>query len=167
MSVVTSERNASKRLRISLSPSTRHARCGTAKPARACGPRSASSKLGPKSDAPGARGPEEIAVIAELLSLPNATEQFNLTPQRKRETLFDAFIHQLEAIARRGPVLIIFEDAHWIDPTTRELLEIIVDRVSRMSVLLVTSRDSSLLSFCSGVSSRASPAARSSCATNG
>lgn len=94
-------------------------------------------------------------------------EQFNLTPQRKRETLFDAFIHQLEAIARRGPVLIIFEDAHWIDPTTRELLEIIVDRVSRMSVLLVTSRDSSLLSFCSGVSSRASPAARSSCATNG
>ena len=35
--------------------------------------------------APGARGPEEIAVIAELLSLPNITEQFNLTPQRKRE----------------------------------------------------------------------------------
>ena len=51
-----------------------------------------------------------------MLSLPNATEQFNLTPQRKRETLFDAFIHQLEAIVRRGPVLMIFEDAHWIDP---------------------------------------------------
>ena len=87
--------------------------------------------------APGARGPEEIAVIAELLSLPNITEQLNLTPQRKRETLFDAFIHQLEAIVRRGPVLMIFEDAHWIDPTSRELLEIIVNRVSRMAVVLV------------------------------
>ena len=84
MSVVTSERNASKRLRISLSPSTRHARCGTAKPARACGPRSASSKLGPKSDAPGARGPEEIAVIAELLSLPNATGRTEVAKPRMR-----------------------------------------------------------------------------------
>ena len=87
--------------------------------------------------APGQHGPEEIAVIAELLSLPNITEQLSLTPQRKRETLFDAFIHQLEAIVQQGPVLMIFEDVQWIDPTTRELLEIIVNRVSRMAVLLV------------------------------
>jgi predicted ATPase len=87
--------------------------------------------------APGAHGPEEIAVIAELLSLPNIAEQLNLTPQRKRKTLFDAFIHQLEAIVQQGPVLIIFEDVQWIDPITRELLEIIINLVSRMAVLLV------------------------------
>src|SRR5262250_3733271 len=72
----------------------------------------------------------------ELLSLPNAAAELNLSPQRKREMLFEALLHQLEALARACPVLMIFEDAHWIDPTTRELLDLTIDRVRRLPVLL-------------------------------
>src|SRR5262249_43208903 len=44
---------------------------------------------------------------------------------------------QLEALARRRPVLMVFEDAHWIDPTSRELLDLTFDRVRQLPVLLV------------------------------
>jgi len=87
--------------------------------------------------APGARDDDEIELLAELLSLPNSAADLNLSPQRKRERLFEALLHQLEALAGRRPVLMIFEDAHWIDPPTRELLDLIFDRVSRLPVLLV------------------------------
>ena len=46
-------------------------------------------------------------------------------------------LSQLEAEARRRPVLMVFEDVHWIDPTSRELLDLTVDRVRRLPVLLV------------------------------
>jgi tetratricopeptide (TPR) repeat protein len=87
--------------------------------------------------APGARGDDEIELLAELLSLPSLAGDLNLSPQRKREMLFEALLHQLEALSRSRPVLMVFEDAHWIDPTSRELLDLTVDRVSRMPVLLV------------------------------
>jgi class 3 adenylate cyclase/tetratricopeptide (TPR) repeat protein len=87
--------------------------------------------------APGARGDDEIELLAELLSLPNAVADFNLSPQRKREKLFEALLHQLEALARSRPVLMVLEDAHWIDATSRELLDLTVDRVRRLPVLLV------------------------------
>ena len=85
----------------------------------------------------GARGENEIALLAELLSLPNSAAELNLSPQRKREMLFEAELHQLEALAKRRPVLMVFEDAHWIDPTSRELLDLTLDRVSRLPLLLV------------------------------
>jgi hypothetical protein len=56
-------------------------------------------------------------LIAELLSLPNAATDLNLSPQRKRETLFETLLNEMEALSRRRPVLAMFEDAHWIDPT--------------------------------------------------
>jgi hypothetical protein len=74
--------------------------------------------------------------LAELLSLPNTAADLNLSPQRKREQLFEALLHQLEALARNRPVLMVFEDAHWIDPTSLELLDLMLDRVSRLPVLL-------------------------------
>ena len=86
---------------------------------------------------PGARRNEEIELLAELLSLPNSAAGLNLSPQRKREMLFEAWLHQLEALARTRPVLMIFEDAHWIDPTSRELLDLTIDRVWRLPVLLI------------------------------
>ena len=86
---------------------------------------------------PGARGEDEIALLAELLSLPNSAANLNLSPQRKREKLFEALLHQLEALARSRPVLMVFEDAHWVDPTSRELLDLTVDRVARLPVLVV------------------------------
>jgi class 3 adenylate cyclase/tetratricopeptide (TPR) repeat protein len=87
--------------------------------------------------APGARDNDEIELLAELLSLPNAAADLNLSPQRKRETLFAALLHQFEALARPNPVLMIFEDSHWIDSTSREQLDLTVERVRRVPVLLV------------------------------
>jgi class 3 adenylate cyclase len=87
--------------------------------------------------APGARGNDEIELLAELLSLPSSAADLNLSPQRKRQKLFEASLHQLEALARARPVLMVFEDAHWIDPSSRELLDLIFDRVPGLDVLLV------------------------------
>src|SRR5262249_7318162 len=80
---------------------------------------------------------DEFELIAELLSLPNAATDLNLSPQRKRERLFESLINEMEALSRQWPVLAMFEDAHWIDPTSREMLDLMVDRVRRMPVLLV------------------------------
>jgi class 3 adenylate cyclase len=69
---------------------------------------------------------EDVAFIADLMSLP-ASERHplpNLSPQRKKENTLEALIRQLEVLASRRPVIMIFEDAHWIDPTSRELLEL-------------------------------------------
>jgi class 3 adenylate cyclase len=85
----------------------------------------------------GARGDDEIALLTELSSLPSPAADVNLSPKRKREMIFEAELHQLEALARHRPALMIFEDAHWIDPTTRELLDLTLDRVARLPVLLV------------------------------
>ena len=51
--------------------------------------------------------------------------------------LFEAQLHQLEALAKRRPVLMVFEDAHWVDPTSRELLDLTFDRVRLLPVLLI------------------------------
>src|SRR5262245_39084528 len=87
--------------------------------------------------AAGLRDAGELTLIAELLSLPNAAAALNLSPQRKREMLFEALLGQLAAITRGTPVLFVFEDAHWLDPTSRELLDLTIDRVRRLPVLLV------------------------------
>ena len=86
--------------------------------------------------APGTRDDDDIALLSELLSLPSSAADLNLSPQRRREKLFDAMLSQLEAESRHRPVLMIFEDAHWIDPTSRELLDLTVDRMRRLPVLL-------------------------------
>ena len=86
--------------------------------------------------APGAPEDDDIALLSELLSLQSSAAELNLSPQRKREKLFEAVLNQLEAMARQRPVLMVFEDAHWIDPTSRELLDLTVDRVRRQPVLL-------------------------------
>jgi class 3 adenylate cyclase/predicted ATPase len=87
--------------------------------------------------APGARDDDDITLLSELLSLPNAAAELNLSPRRKREKLFEAMLDQFEAEARQRPVLMVFEDAHWIDPTSRELLDLTIDRARHLPVLLV------------------------------
>src|SRR5262249_23713014 len=79
--------------------------------------------------APGTRDDDDIALLSELLSLPSTAADLNLSLQRKREKLLWALLNRLEAEARHRPVLMVFEDAHWIDPTSRELLDLSVDRV--------------------------------------
>ena len=86
-----------------------------------------------------ARPDEDVALLADLMSLP-ASERHplpNLSPQRKKERTLEALIHQLEGLAHRQPVMMVFEDAHWIDPTSRELLDLAVERVRSLPVLLI------------------------------
>src|SRR5262249_4391203 len=49
----------------------------------------------------------------------------------------EALIRQLTSLAHQQPVLIVFEDAHWIDPTSRDLLDLTVERIRHLSVLLI------------------------------
>src|SRR5262249_55598376 len=82
---------------------------------------------------------EDVVLLADLLSLPGSDRHPlpNLTPQRKKERALEAVIRQLEGLSRQQPVLMLFEDAHWIDPTSRELLNLAVERVRTVPVLLV------------------------------
>ncbi len=82
---------------------------------------------------------EDVALFAELLSI-QATDRYptrELTPQRKKDLTFEALLRQLAMLARQRPMLVIFEDAHWIDPTSREQLDRVTDRVQGSSVLLL------------------------------
>jgi class 3 adenylate cyclase/predicted ATPase len=82
---------------------------------------------------------QDVAFLADLLSLP-ASERHplpNLSPQRKKERTLEALIRQLEGLACQQPVLVVFEDAHWIDPTSRELLDLVVERVHSRPVLVI------------------------------
>src|SRR5439155_9107433 len=63
--------------------------------------------------------------------------ELNLSPQRKRQMLFEVLLHQFEAFAQRRPALMVFEDAHWIDPTSHELLDLTIDWVARVPMVLV------------------------------
>jgi class 3 adenylate cyclase/predicted ATPase len=82
---------------------------------------------------------EDVVFIADLLSLP-ASERHpiaNLSPQRKKERTLEALLRQLDGLAREQPVLMVFEDTHWVDPTSRELLDLTVERVRNLPVLLI------------------------------
>jgi class 3 adenylate cyclase/predicted ATPase len=83
--------------------------------------------------------PGDLSLIAEMLSLAGG-ERFpplDLSPQRKKERTLAALLRQLQALARRQPILMIFEDLHWIDPTSREALDLTIERVTALPVLLV------------------------------
>jgi class 3 adenylate cyclase/tetratricopeptide (TPR) repeat protein len=81
---------------------------------------------------------EVMPLFAPLLSIPsNRYPPLNMTPQRRKEKTLEALAEQLAGLASRQPVLMIFEDAHWIDPTSIELLGLTIDRLRCLSVLLV------------------------------
>jgi class 3 adenylate cyclase/predicted ATPase len=88
-----------------------------------------------RADAPS----EDVALLADLLSLPDSERHAlpKLSAPRKKERTLEALIRQLEGLARQAPVVMVFEDAHWIDPTSRELLDLTVDRVRSLPVLLI------------------------------
>jgi predicted ATPase len=79
------------------------------------------------------------ALFAEMLSLPNDGRYptLDLIPEQRRQKTLEALISQMEALTRQNPMLMIFEDAHWTDPTTLELFGRVVDRVRTLPVLLL------------------------------
>ena len=82
---------------------------------------------------------EHVAFLADLLSLP-ASDRYplpNLSAQGKKEQTLKALGARLEALAQQQPVVMVFEDAHWSDPTSCELLDLIVERVRHLPVLLI------------------------------
>jgi class 3 adenylate cyclase/predicted ATPase len=89
--------------------------------------------------APNAPSERDVPLLAELLSLPldNRYPALDFTPQERKEKTFEALLRQFAALAKRQPILMIFEDLHWADPTSRELLDLTVEYVARMPVLLV------------------------------
>ena len=81
----------------------------------------------------------DVQLLAELLSVPPGDRYppLNLTARQKKRQTIEALVRQLEVLVRQRPVLMIFEDAHWIDPSSRELLDTTIERVARLPVLLV------------------------------
>jgi predicted ATPase len=82
---------------------------------------------------------EDAALFAEMLSLPSGGRYptLELTPEQRRQRTLEALVSQVEALTRQSPVLMIFEDAHWTDPTSLEVLGRIVDRVRTLRALLI------------------------------
>jgi predicted ATPase len=82
---------------------------------------------------------EDAALIAEMLSLPNDGRYpvVEPDPQQRRQRTREALISQVEALARRNPVLMILEDAHWTDPTSLDVFSRLVDRIATLPALLI------------------------------
>jgi len=83
--------------------------------------------------------PVDSALFAELLSLPNDGRYpvLALDPQQRRKKTLEAFVTQVESLSRFEPVLMFFEDAHWTDPSSLELVGRILERIVDLRVLLI------------------------------
>src|SRR5262249_30386141 len=82
---------------------------------------------------------QDAALVAEMLSLPNDGRYpaLELTPQQRRQKTMEALTVQIEALSRQQPVLMIFEDAQWADPTSLEAFSQVVDRIRTLRVMLL------------------------------
>jgi predicted ATPase len=69
-------------------------------------------------------------LFAALLALPvDRYPPLNLSPQKQKEKTLEALNAQVGALAAKRPVLMLLEDAHWVDPTTQELFDLIISRI--------------------------------------
>ncbi|MBP2295733.1 adenylate/guanylate cyclase domain-containing protein [Azospirillum rugosum] len=82
---------------------------------------------------------EALSLIGALLGLepPEEDPQRDLSPQERRTRTLHALVDQLIGLAGGGPVLVVVEDAHWIDPSTLELLERALERTPYCPVLML------------------------------
>jgi class 3 adenylate cyclase/tetratricopeptide (TPR) repeat protein len=82
---------------------------------------------------------EAVPLLAGLLSIPigDRYPALDLTPQKRKEKTLQAMVAQVEGLAARQPVLLVVEDAHWADPTSLELFELIVERASSLPLLAI------------------------------
>ena len=82
---------------------------------------------------------QDAALFADMLSLPNDGRYpaIELAPQLRRQKTLEALTAQVGALSQSNPVLMIFEDAHWADPTSLEAFGRAVDRIRTLGVLLI------------------------------
>ena len=82
---------------------------------------------------------QDAALFAEMLSLPDDGRHpaLELTSQQRRQQTLDALSLQTEVLTRSNPVLVIFEDAQWTDPTSLQVFGRAVDRIRALRVLLI------------------------------
>jgi len=80
---------------------------------------------------------QDAGLFAEMLSLPNDGRYLSLEliPQQRRQKTLEALTAQVEALSHSSPVLMIFEDVHWIDPTSLEALGRTVDRLRTLGAM--------------------------------
>ncbi|MGB7298151.1 MAG: adenylate/guanylate cyclase domain-containing protein [Burkholderiaceae bacterium] len=86
-----------------------------------------------------------VPLMGALLGLGEVAEarhgSLDYSPQQRLARTLDALVDQLTGLAEKSPVLFVLEDAHWIDPTTLELIDMTLDRiVSQPIMMLVTAR---------------------------
>jgi class 3 adenylate cyclase len=82
---------------------------------------------------------QDVSLFADMLSLPNDGRYpaLGMTPEQRRHKTLEALGSQVDALSRSNPVLMIFEDAHWVDPTSLEVVSRVVDRLRNLRVLFV------------------------------
>ena len=82
---------------------------------------------------------ETVPLLADLLSVPTGDRYPTptLTPEKRKEKTLQALVGQVEGLAAHQPVLVVGEDAHWADPTSRELLDLMVERTPSLPLLLI------------------------------
>lgn len=80
-----------------------------------------------------------VSLLTELLSIPGDAQHppLMVSSDRRKEMTLEALRRQLQRLSDRCPTLLIVEDAHWLDPTTMDLLTRIIDRIQQMRVLLL------------------------------
>jgi class 3 adenylate cyclase len=78
-------------------------------------------------------------LLADLLAVPTGERHppLNLAPQKRKEKTLTALTAQVEGLSAREPVLMVYEDVHCSDPTTRESLDLLIDRVPALRVLMI------------------------------
>jgi class 3 adenylate cyclase len=81
----------------------------------------------------------DMALLADMLSLSNDGRYatLDLSPEQRRQRTLQALVTQVEALAGQNPLLMVFEDTHWIDPTSLEVLGRVADRIRSLRVLLL------------------------------
>ena len=82
---------------------------------------------------------EIVPLLADLLSVRYRSKYpaLNMSPQRQKHRLFEVLMRLLQAFARRGPLLVVVEDLHWIDPSSDELIGTMIDRLRELPILAV------------------------------
>jgi predicted ATPase len=82
---------------------------------------------------------QDVALFADMLSLPKDVRYpaLDLTPEQRRQGTLEALTEQVARLASQQPVLMIVEDAHWVDPTSLEVFGRTVDQIKTLPVLLI------------------------------